>query len=80
VTERGSAGLQAARAGEEATFYVQMVSREGKNVSIGGDHLQCQLSGPSLVSCDVSDLGNGTYAFAYVAWDAGVYCGLKLLV
>ncbi len=67
-----AAGLHAARGGEEATFYVQMVSREGMNVSVGGDHLQGHLSGPALLSCDVSDLGDGTYAFAYVAWEAGV--------
>jgi hypothetical protein len=72
-------GLHQARAGEEASFYVQMVSREGRNMTSGGDHLQGQLSGPALLSCSVTDLSNGTYSFKYVPWDAGVY-SLEVLV
>ena len=66
-------GLRHASAGQEASFTVQMVTRAGRNASVGGDYLQAHLAGPAVITAAVTDLGDGTYHFRYIPWDAGVY-------
>ena len=47
-------GLRHASAGEEASFTVEMVTRGGRNATVGGDHLQAHLTGPSVVTTEVT--------------------------
>ena len=47
-------GLHSAAAGEDAVFGVQMVTRTGENATVGGDHVEATLFGPSIVPCQVN--------------------------
>ncbi|KAL6771679.1 hypothetical protein ACKKBG_A27385 [Auxenochlorella protothecoides x Auxenochlorella symbiontica] len=68
------AGVTHATAGVEASFVIQARDEDGNRRLEGGDDFSAALYSPhAVVTGSVRDLGDGSYAVAYVATVAGVY-------
>jgi len=72
-------GATAAISGVAATFVVTVKDASGNVVGVGGDAISSRVlvprwgAGTRVVSGDVVDNGDGTYAVSYVAWETGTF-------
>ena len=71
-------GTSRAVVGEDAEFFVQMVTRRGENASAGGDFLTGVLLGPAVANCAVQDLG--IYLSIYDSLSLSLYLSIYLYI